>query len=53
MEDIAAENVRVLSRRFECCELYGPKAHRLDIGKELCLLPSSGQLRMSRMKSRS
>lgn len=53
MEDIAAENIRILSRRFECCELYGPKAHRLDTGKELCLLPSSGQLRTSGMKSRS
>lgn len=53
MEDIAAGNVRALSRRLERCELYGPQAHRLDTGKELCLLPSSGQLRMSRMKSRS
>lgn len=43
MEDIVAENVRVLSRRLECCELFGPKALRLDTGKELCLLPSSGQ----------
>lgn len=38
------------SQRYE---LYGPKAHELDTDKEMCLLPSSGQLRTSGMKSRS